>query len=1146
MPMDPVLSAAVRRLGGEIAQLHGRLAQLEQGSRTAGLKYSSVDGGGLLVNDDTGTTRQVIGAQADGTVTTVDLNAAPPSSPAAPALAAVAAGLVVGWDGLLGGAGPLSDFLWTEVHVSTSPGFSPSPLTLTRTMQAGGTITVAGLTPGVTYYAVLVGVNRSRVSSAPSPQSSAVPLTTTQTIPAGSITPGLLSFTAGGMTVSVGPAAPSSPAVNDLWFDTAHDGRLNQWTGSAWTLYTFGTQAITAGSITAALIAAGTITAAQIAAGTITAAQIAAGTITATLLQAGIVVANIVNGTVVTGATLQNSATNPRTAVNPDGSITITNAPGTVIFRIGPDGTIYWYSTAGALLMTLAPGGTQLIYASLTGPFVQDFEPPSAPAPLLAFQSVVSAASYTSAALPVPVVAGAVVTVIASANGTTAATGVTDTKGNAYSLVQSQTGAAPYQQVFQAQVPDPAHALTTTDTLTVTYAAANAQAKNIVAVATSGVPAVSPVDLSAAASGTSTAPAVTASPAGYGEAVLFCLTAAGAAAPSAVADGWSLVAGITAAGTQWTGLYQSATVAAGSLTASATLAASGSWQAVMIALKDATPQTAPVPSNATASASTSWADDGNFSCKLTKVGAATSWGITFAPFPVQGGGAYHFRVAVSTAGPIALPALSTGMTFWSGPNGTGSNLGRWSVSWGTQAQNLLVPYTVVNCMAPSNAVSATVDVTEGQADTAGNWFAVDNLSVPGGLAYSNSPVATADGQGNPVPQGINFVGLPSLANVLGVQDPYVGRQLAAIDGSGNVTGQTVSAATDLQVGGQSVPNDLIPPLAQGMVNYGFVSLAGNWPSTPIGTTETSLFELDQAVVGGRIYEFSVNPSIVLGTGGTYPTVIHLQLRYTADGSTPTTSSPLVTQVPAVLAAGSQSTPWAGLRCQFFPAGSGTYRFLVTGYVNSGTWQFASGDPFLRCAVYDLGTYPGQGNSSATILGTGSGGGASKQTYTEYFYGNATWTYWEYGLRGSNTTIYQGGYSGEGYAQYCFIQFSVGSLGNNLNTVLSYPAVNKVSFRLLCQHTWYNSGATVSLHSSTQPGTNLGAISSELGSWHVTPGVFNVGVLPSSAWAPFKAGGLTYAVLRPPGGSLDLSYYSYFWGGGTNNANVPAFIVNYTH
>ena len=56
-----------------------------------------------------------------------------------------------------------------------------------------------------------------------------------------------------------------------------------------------------------------------------------------------------------------------------------------------------------------------------------------------------------------------------------------DSKGNTYTLVQSST-TGQYQQVFQAVG---VAALATTDTITVTFAAANTQNKNLIAVATS-------------------------------------------------------------------------------------------------------------------------------------------------------------------------------------------------------------------------------------------------------------------------------------------------------------------------------------------------------------------------------------------------------------------------------------------------------------------------------------------------------------------------------------------------------------------------------------------------------------------------------------------------------------------------------------
>jgi len=92
-----------------------------------------------------------------------------------------------------------------------------------------------------------------------------------------------VTFHAGGVTVTFGPVAPGSPATGDLWYDgpdTSGGYALNQWNGSAWVPYLFGTTAIAAGSITAALIAANTITAAQLAAGIVVAGSLIADSLT--------------------------------------------------------------------------------------------------------------------------------------------------------------------------------------------------------------------------------------------------------------------------------------------------------------------------------------------------------------------------------------------------------------------------------------------------------------------------------------------------------------------------------------------------------------------------------------------------------------------------------------------------------------------------------------------------------------------------------------------------------------------------------------------------------------------------------------------------------------------------------------------------
>jgi hypothetical protein len=896
-----------------------------------------------------------------------------------------------------------------------------------------------------------------------------------------------------------------------------------------------GSANLQANSVYANALQAGSVSTNALQANSVNASKITANSIGVAQLQVGLVMAGIVDATTVTGATLQNNAGNPKTSINPDGSITITNAAGIVIFKIGPDGTIDWYNSAGNLQMELQPGGTQAIYQSLTGPFSWGFDPPSAPVVLSEFTSNISSATYVNG-LVQAVKAGSVVTVIASASGATDATGVTDAAGNTYTLVRSVT-TGQHLQVFQAVN---VAALASGAGLTVTFGAANSQEKNMIVLASSFVPTVTPLDFSASASGTSTAPSVTGTPTAYGDSLLFIGSWATAGGAGTMPDAWQQASQVNVAGQHWTGIWYSMNISGAAVAATAAIT-SAAWAGVLLGYKasPAIPLSAgPVPTSATLTPSTLWADDGVFSCRVTKVGTATQWGITFPPFSVQPGAQLTTRVVIGALN-IALGTFETGVTFWSGPNGTGSNLGNWFVSWGTLAFNQFHPRAITNITVPAGAVSATAYALEKQADTAGQWFLIDNLIVPGGLAYSNSPVATSDTKGNQIEQGINFIGLPGLTNVFGVEDPYVGTQLASIDGLGHISGVTVSAATDMTIAGQSLLDDLISPMSQGVVARGWTP-SGGWPSTPVGTTNTPILELDQVLPAGRGYKFSVVPTTFIPTAA--GTQYVMQLRATTDGSTPTTSSAILRQsvIPCSNANLNHMTP----ACEYVPgnlAADTPYRLLVTANVQAGSFQYQGS---LELRIEDLGEWTSQqfGNNGLA-LGTGSGGGSSVQTYVEHFYGNETWSYNEYGLRNYKGTMYQGAYSGEGFAQHSWIQWSGGDRGNSLNTVLNYT-VSKVSLRTLCQHTWYNSGMTVSLHSSSGSVGNLGAISGELGTYTAKAGQFQEMVLPGSVWAPFKAGGVTRMVLRPPGGSTDLGYYGYFWGGGNNNSNVPRLTVTY--
>lgn len=1101
--MASPLDVAVTAVAGQLSDLAGRITALERNQRSGYNPQNTSVSGSITITDQIGNPAVVIGQQSDGTFTSKQVGTiVPPKAPSTPLIAPGIQGLYVAWDGLMAdGSTPAADFAALQVYVSSSAGFTPGPSTLAGHMVGAGLFGVGNLTPGTTYYVVLLAINGVGDSGDPSAQSSGVPVD----VPAGTIPDG--SITA---------------------------------------------LKIATGTITAAQIAAAAgILGSQIATGSITSANILAGTITAALLAAGIIVAGIVDATTITGSILQNSTTDPRTSINADGSITITANSGIVIFKIGSDGTVYWYSPGGTLLMQLSPGGNQLIYASLTGPAGWNFEPPGPPAVLFSASSAVSSATYANAPT-VNAAAGSCVTVIASASGATNVTGVADSQGNIYTQIQAQVSGV-NMSVWQAQGINP---LSSHDSITVTFGAANTQEKNIIALVTTGVVTTSVTDFSASANGTSTSPSTSGTPSFYGDALLFIVSNASAGgAPSAISDGWSQIAQQNVATFQWTTAWYSSNVSGLSQSATATIA-SAAWSAVMIGLK-MSPLTPVGPASpagvaATLAQSTAWSNDGLNSLKITHVGTTTGWGATFPAFPVQAGSTTSMQAVIMT--PTALASVSIGFTFWSGAGGTGTNLGSVSGDQGTLATttNGIYVVSISGATVPAGAVSATFFVSEGAGDPNGTIFYIDSVQVPGGLVYSNSPTGGTDPFGNPFEQGINFVGLPGLTSVFGVQDPF-GNQVMAIDAEGNIQGQTISAATDLLIAGASV-NAILGGASSGVVTRGWAPQASTslpWPATAIAAAagEVALLELDVTIPAGRSYLIQVFPSSFIPTIAANTQIVH-RLRYTTDGSTPTTAS---TQAdghsPAVsaLASGLTGLNFTSPYMEFIPPTPSVdtlYRFLLTGNIQAGSYKYQE---MIEMRVTDNSVDSGQFNNNAVILGTGtSGGGGGGQNHTEYFYGNTTWSY--YGptpqLRNKNGTLYHGAYQGEAGYQFGYIQFSLGNLGNPLNTVLNYN-VSKVQLRLLNQHSWYNTGMVLGFHSSTTLGT--AGYSTLLQQWTINEGQKLTQELTTTAWNPFKAGGVTYAVLAPTAAAQhNLFWYGYFWGGGSNNANVPAMIVTYQH
>jgi hypothetical protein len=181
---------------------------------------------------------------------------------------------------------------------------------------------------------------------------------------------GAISATArqlGGIITTVAASAPGSPLAGDLWINTAAGNAIYQYSGSAWVLYQFGSGSIAAASIAAAQIVANTITAAQIAAGTITAAQIQAGTIIASLIAAGtITAAQIAAGTITAVQIAAGSITATQIAAETitageiaAGTILASNLEAGIVVATIVDGT----TITGASLVADGTNGEVLIYS---------------------------------------------------------------------------------------------------------------------------------------------------------------------------------------------------------------------------------------------------------------------------------------------------------------------------------------------------------------------------------------------------------------------------------------------------------------------------------------------------------------------------------------------------------------------------------------------------------------------------------------------------------------------------------------------------------------------------------------------------------------------------------------------------------------
>lgn len=110
--------------------------------------------------------------------------------------------------------------------------------------------------------------------------------------------------------------------------------------------------------------------------------------------------------------------------------------------------------------------------------------------------------------------------------------------------------------------------------------------------------------------------------------------------------------------------------------------------------------------------------------------------------------------------------------------------------------------------------------------------------------------------------------------------------VASITPQGNISGQTISANTDIFLAGTSLTT-ILNNEPRGITAQTQVPSA-SLPTTAVGATETALMELDTVLTAKRMYQVSLSNILAQCSGS--PARVTIRVRYTTDGTTPTIAS----------------------------------------------------------------------------------------------------------------------------------------------------------------------------------------------------------------------------------------------------------------
>jgi hypothetical protein len=444
--------------------------------------------------------------------------------------------------------------------------------------------------------------------------------------------------------------------------------------------------------------------------------------------------------------------------------------------------------------------------------------------------------------------------------------------------------------------------------------------------------------------------------------------------------------------------------------------------------------------------------------------------------------------------------------------------------------------------APVSGYVAIVFGSHGAGTSDGLIFA-DNIQIAGNLVYSTSPTGGTDSVGNVYDQGLEINAQPGMTSVLTVQDAWGENTLASIDSSGNITGQVVSG-TDVSVGGQSLVSEILPSVPMGIIAYGRPAQSTEYPTVHYGTTAGVVLEVSCDMEAGRAYQVVLENITWESSTAGHRTFAFV--RYTTDGSAPTTSSTILMQ-PYWDTGETNFLRPATNTAMFFPTSNCLFRAILCVSQRDASPEFTQVDDAAMYVV-DMGAAPANNYSylGATNV-TSAGGTTSKKQYVTTWTCLHTYAYEGSDGRQPNTKIntdgkaYQGGNvsdTNNGRSKTFIL------MPSSIASTLAGSSISQTEVFLNNNHCWYNSGmsAAIGWSASTDFTGNQGDPTGHdsLATPHFNEGQQQWVTVPGLGVA-FRDSGARCVTLFHNGN--ELMYYGYFAGGGSSTP--PKMRITYT-